>query len=55
MRQYKIPQEINIEDKVIGPFTLKGFGFVFSGVAVTFIFMIVLTGIGFDLILSIMK
>ncbi len=40
MTQYKIPQEINVEDKIIGPFTLKGFGFVMAGVIVAVCFML---------------
>ncbi len=41
MTQYKIPQEINVEDKIVGPFTLKGFGFVMAGVVVAVCFMLV--------------
>src|SRR6266481_8103956 len=29
--QYPVPQFIDIEDKIIGPFTLKQFGFIFGG------------------------
>lgn len=29
--QYSVPQFIDAEDKLIGPFTLKQFGFVFGG------------------------
>lgn len=32
MRQYQVPQFITVEDKVIGPFTIKQFLFVGSGV-----------------------
>lgn len=53
MKQYKIPQEMNIEDKVIGPFTLKGFGFVFAGVAITFIFASLFKMLGLDMMTSI--
>ena len=31
MKQYQVPQFITIEDKVIGPFTLKQFGFLLAG------------------------
>lgn len=31
MRQFQVPQFITIEDKVIGPFTLKQFGFLAGG------------------------
>lgn len=47
--QYKIPQEVDVEDKIIGPFTLKGFGFVFAGIAVTTIFAILLKAAGISL------
>ena len=33
MRQYQVPQFINIEDKVVGPLTLKQFFFLLGGVA----------------------
>ncbi len=29
--QFPVPQFIDIEDKIIGPFTLKQFGFIFGG------------------------
>ena len=29
--QFPVPQFIDIEDKIIGPFTLKQFGFIFCG------------------------
>ena len=29
--QFPVPQFIDVEDKIIGPFTLKQFGFVFGG------------------------
>lgn len=46
MAQFKIPQEINVEDKVVGPFTLKSFGFVFVFFLVTTIFLVILRGAG---------
>jgi|SRR5579872_834848 len=29
--QFPVPQFIDVEDKIIGPFTLKQFGFIFGG------------------------
>ena len=29
--QFSVPQFIDVEDKIIGPFTLKQFGFIFGG------------------------
>jgi len=49
MQQYKIPQEITVEDKVIGPFTLKGFGFILVSVMITFLMMSLLTTLGLEL------
>ena len=37
MKQYQVPQFITIEDKVIGPFTLKQFGFLGAGAVLLFI------------------
>lgn len=37
MKQYQVPQFITIEDKVIGPLTLKQFGFLASGAVLIFI------------------
>lgn len=51
--QYKIPQEVDIEDKIIGPFTLKGFGFVFGAIATTFLVMAIFTTIGLSFLPSI--
>jgi hypothetical protein len=31
MLQFPVPQFVDVEDKIIGPFTLKQFGFVFGG------------------------
>lgn len=46
MPQYKIPQEINVEDKIIGPFTLRSFGFVFAGVTIAIVILVALMNIG---------
>ncbi len=46
--QYKIPQEVNVEDKIIGPFTLKGFAFIMAFTLFTVIFIAVLSGLGFS-------
>ncbi|MBI4224740.1 MAG: PrgI family protein [Candidatus Sungbacteria bacterium] len=37
MKQYQVPQFITIEDKVIGPLTLKQFGFLAAGGVLIFI------------------
>lgn len=37
MKQYQVPQFITIEDKVIGPLTLKQFGFLGAGAVLIFI------------------
>lgn len=37
MKQYQVPQFITIEDKVIGPLTLKQFGFLGAGGVLIFI------------------
>lgn len=37
MKQYQVPQFITIEDKVIGPLTLKQFGFLGAGAALIFV------------------
>ena len=36
MKQYQVPQFITIEDKVIGPLTLKQFAFLGAGAAIIF-------------------
>ncbi|RJO62261.1 PrgI family protein [candidate division WS5 bacterium] len=46
MAQYKIPQEINVEDKIIGPFTLKGFAFVMVFIIFVIILTVIFTGFG---------
>ncbi len=50
--QYKIPQEIDIEDKIIGPFTLKGFGFVFATIVTALTFLAILSSFGLNFILA---
>ncbi|MBI3442564.1 MAG: PrgI family protein [Candidatus Sungbacteria bacterium] len=37
MKQYQVPQFITIEDKVIGPLTLKQFGFLGAGGVLIFV------------------
>lgn len=51
--QFKIPQEINVEDKVVGPFTLRSFGFVFAFFVIMAVFVVIFTGVGISLIGSI--
>lgn len=34
MRQYQVPQFINIEDKIFGPFTLKQFIYLIAGLGI---------------------
>lgn len=43
MRQYQVPQFITIEDKVIGPFTLKQFGFLGAGAVIILLLRLILT------------
>lgn len=50
--QYKIPQEMNVEDKVIGPFTLRQFVFVFVAVMITVTVMILLMNLGMSMVPS---
>lgn len=47
--QYKIPQDVDVEDKIFGPFTLKQFGFVFVAIIVAAIFLAILTKVGMSL------
>ena len=42
MKQYQVPQFITIEDKVIGPLTLKQFGFLGAGGVLIFVLRIFL-------------
>ncbi len=43
--QYPVPQFIDVEDKIIGPFTLKQFGFIFGGgILIVGIFKLLGTG-----------
>ena len=51
--QFKIPQEINVEDKVVGPFTLKSFGFIFAFCTVVAVLVVVLRSSGLSLFGSI--
>lgn len=47
--QFKIPQEINVEDKVVGPFTLKSFGFIFAYCTTIAVLVVVLRSSGLSL------
>lgn len=38
MKQYQVPQFINIEDRVVGPLTIKQFLYLLAGAASGFIF-----------------
>lgn len=51
--QFKIPQEINVEDKVFGPFTIKAFGFVFGYFALVAFFVVILSSAGLSLFTAI--
>ncbi|KKS39066.1 MAG: hypothetical protein A3G49_03200 [Candidatus Sungbacteria bacterium RIFCSPLOWO2_12_FULL_41_11] len=42
LKQYQVPQFINIEDKVVGPLTLKQFFYLLAGAAVGFICYLIL-------------
>ena len=44
--QFPVPQFIDVEDKIIGPFTLKQFGFIFSG-GIIILGFFKLLGLGF--------
>jgi len=48
--QFKIPQEIDVEDKVVGPFTVRSFGFVFSFFVIMALFAVIFTGTGMSLL-----
>lgn len=48
--QFKIPQEVNVEDKVVGPFTLKSFGFLFIFFAIVAFFVVTFKSFGMSLI-----
>jgi len=37
MRQYQVPQFIDMEDKIVGPMTLRQFGYVLAGAALDLI------------------
>ena len=36
MQQYKVPQNIDLEDKIVGPFTMKQFGYLMAGGALVY-------------------
>lgn len=40
--QYQVPQFIDVEDKIIGPLTLKQFAFVAVGAVITFFLFFIL-------------
>ncbi|HRY59953.1 MAG TPA: PrgI family protein [Patescibacteria group bacterium] len=40
--QYKVPQNLDVEDKIIGPFTLKQFGFLVGGVLLIYVLYTIL-------------
>ena len=46
--QYKIPQNIDVEDKILGPFTLKQFLYIMVGGILIYVFfnMINIDGLG---------
>jgi len=48
--QYKIPQEVDVEDKIIGPFTLKGFAFVFVAGFIAILLFLVFNGAGLPMV-----
>ncbi len=49
--QFPVPQFIDVEDKIIGPFTLKQFGFVFAGgVIIALLFKVLQVSITFFLL-----
>jgi hypothetical protein len=50
--QYKIPQEVNVEDKIVGPFTLKGFSFVMGFTLTAIVFAFIFSSVGLGLIPS---
>lgn len=40
--EYKVPQNLDVEEKIIGPFTLKQFGFLVGGVLLIYILYTIL-------------
>jgi len=49
--QFPVPQFIDVEDKIIGPFTLKQFGFIFGGgIIILGFFKLIGTGFFFYLL-----
>ena len=53
MLQFPVPQFIDVEDKIIGPFTLKQFGFIFGGGLIIVAFFRILGNNIFFYILSV--
>ena len=49
--QYQVPQFIELEDKIVGPLTIKQFGYIAGAGAICFIFFFTLR-FGFALFLS---
>lgn len=47
MGQYKVPQYIEVEDKLFGPFTLKQFSYLMGGFGLTIILWRTFTGSSF--------
>lgn len=53
MAQYQIPQYIGVEDKIVGPFTLKQFFYLLGGGGIVLILYLLGIKIFFLIILSI--
>ena len=53
MAQYQVPQYIEVEDKVIGPLTLKQFFYILGGGGIVFILYLLGIKIFFLIILAI--
>ena len=47
--EYKVPQNLEVEEKIIGPFSLKQFGFLVGGVLVIYIIYLTLQGMNMSL------
>lgn len=47
MQQFQVPQYINIEDRIIGPLTLKQFIYLLGGAAAVLIFWFLANGVIF--------
>jgi hypothetical protein len=50
--QFSVPQFTDVEDKIIGPLTLKQFFFMLGGAVIIFIFFRLVTNLFFFIILS---